>query len=64
MAHTLDPNRIGEVIDAIMESPDVERKLTSWELDEFMPSIQAVFKRDGGLSERRLEVLEQIYLKI
>jgi hypothetical protein len=61
MAHSLDVNRIGEVIEAI-KSSDKYSRLTTWEMD-FMESIEEAFRRDGGLSERRLEILEQIHMR-
>ena len=60
MAHTLDLERLDEVFEAIEAN---DKKLTTWET-EFFESVQEQWKRKGKLSEKQLEVLERIYLKI
>lgn len=62
MPHTLDPNRVLEVIDTIRASDKFDR-LTHWEQD-FLESVEDAYRLFGGLSERRMEILEKIYLKV
>lgn len=61
MPSTIDPKRVLEVIESIRNSDKFD-KLTSWEMD-FLETVEDAYKLYGGLSEKRLEVLEQIHLK-
>lgn len=60
MAHTLDPDRLKDVFEAI--SQNIE-KLSKWEQD-FFESVSDQFDRGKTLSEKQLEVIEKIYLKL
>jgi hypothetical protein len=61
MASTLDTSRLQEVFDSITAaSPG---RLTDWE-EDFVDSIYDVWYQNGSLTERQLEVLEKIYLKV
>ena len=60
MPHSLDPNRVPEVIETI-KSSDKFSRLTPWEMD-FLESVEWQ-SRVGELSERQMEILEQIHLK-
>ena len=61
MSHTLDPKRLQEVFDALEEKED---KLSEWERDTFVPSVKKQWQRNGKLSERQMEILEEAYLKV
>ena len=61
MPHTLDIRRLAEVIDSI-KSHDVS-DFSSWEID-FIESVEGQFKAGRTLSEKQLECLERIYLKV
>lgn len=60
MAHTLDVKRIREVLDVVESETD---KLSAWE-QQFIESASDQYARNGSLSEKQLEVLERIYLKV
>lgn len=60
MPHTLDVKRIREVIESC--ESEIEN-LTKWE-QSFVESISDQYERSGRLSDRQLEILERIYLKI
>jgi hypothetical protein len=61
MAHTLDASKVGEILDAI-EDEHMSR-LSKWETG-FIESQRD--KRDRGyeMSEREMEILEQIWVKM
>jgi len=59
MSHTLQVARLPEVFQSIEENWE---KLTQWE-QNFVESVQDQLERHE-LSERQLEVLEKIYLKV
>lgn len=61
MPSTLDPKQVLEVIDEIRNSVKVGR-LTPWEVD-FLETAEDVYKLYGKLSERQMEILEEIHLK-
>ena len=60
MAHTLDVKRIREVLDVCESETD---KLSPWE-QNFLESVSDQYTRKGSLSDKQLEILERIYLKI
>ena len=60
MPHTLDVKRIREVLDVVEIEMD---KLTSWE-QLFIESVSDQYTRKGSLSDKQLEILERIYLKV
>ena len=43
-----------------LQEPAIRAKLTPWE-ETFLVSVDRAFHQDGGLSQRRQEVLETIY---
>ncbi len=55
---TLDPRRIGEVIDACIDNLDL---LTKWE-QGFIESISEQWERKHSLTELQKEHLESIYV--
>ena len=57
MAHTLDVNRIDEVIEGLLCE-----NLTKWQR-QFVESIAAQKDEGRKLTERQLEVLESIHLQ-
>ena len=61
---SLDLSRLAEVFEAF-HSDDAIRKMTPWEVD-FTQDMERKFKSSGTkyFSERQLEVLEQIYVKV
>lgn len=61
MAHTLDLRRLAEVFEAL--EADDGQHLTAWELDR-LPEWKARWEAGHALSERQLEILEQMYLKV
>lgn len=60
MAHTLDVSKLEEVFEGLMDNND---KLTTWECDR-LDEWFGQWKRGKELTERQLEVLEQMWLKI
>jgi hypothetical protein len=60
MPHTLDPTRLEEVFKSIEENLD---RFTQWE-QRFIESTRDQFDRTGSLSDKQMEVLEKIYLKV
>ena len=58
--HTLDLTKLQQVFDDIEANPG---RLTTWEID-FFESVRDQYKNKGSLSEKQLEVLERIYLKV
>lgn len=60
MGHTIDPKRIGEVLDACESEMG---SLSKWE-QGFIESVSDQYANRGFLSEKQLEILERIYLKI
>ena len=61
MPHTLDVRRLAEIFEAIED--DDYRHMTSWECD-FFDSIRDQWKAGRALSDKQLEILERIYIKI
>lgn len=61
----LDPNRDrGEAIEEMLAScTDHIFKLSDWEQD-FLISVQDQFERNGDLSQKQVDKLEQIYCKL
>lgn len=62
MPSTLDPKRVLEVIEEIRNSPKFNR-LTAWEID-FLETVEDSYRLYGGLSEKRMEILEEIHLRV
>lgn len=60
MAHTLDLKRLEEVFDVVNEHRD---DLSEWETN-FLDSVYDQWERQVQLSEKQLEKLEQIYVKV
>jgi hypothetical protein len=60
MPHSLDVNRLAEVFEGLRENSD---RLTSWECDR-LEEWESLWARGIQLSERQLEVLEQMYVKV
>jgi hypothetical protein len=61
MPHTLDRTRLQEVFDAI--EADEGFHLTSWEID-FFGSVRDQRNSGRPLSDKQLEIIERIYLKV
>ena len=59
MADTLDPSRLGEVIEACTENTD---RLTDWER-QFIESVSDQWDRRHSLSDKQREILERIYVE-
>ena len=59
MSDTLDPERLGEVIEACAENTD---RLTDWEC-QFIESVSYQWDRRHWLSEKQREILERIYVE-
>ena len=59
VSNTLDPKRVGEVIEACVDYLD---RLTDWE-QGFITSIADQWERKCWLSEAQLERLEKIYVE-
>ena len=59
MADTLDPERIGEVIEACSDNTD---RLTDWEV-WFVESVSDQWDRRHWLSDKQKEILERIYVE-
>ena len=59
MSDTLDPNRIGEVIEACADNTG---RLTDWEV-QFVEDISDQWERRHWLSDRQKEILERIYVE-
>ena len=58
--HTLNVNKLGQIFEGLEENAD---KLTPWECDR-LEEWKTLWERDVQLSERQLEVLEQMWLKV
>jgi len=58
--HSLDVSRLGDVFEELEENA---HKLTPWECDR-LEEWKNLWERDVPLSERQLETLEQMYLKV
>ena len=61
MPHTLDLRRLAEVFEAV--EADDGAHLTTWECDRLV-EWKALWERGRTLSDRQLEILEQMYLKV
>jgi hypothetical protein len=59
MPDTLDPDRIGEVLEACEDNAD---RLTSWERN-FLDSVSEQWEGRHWLSERQREILEKLYVE-
>lgn len=57
---SIDPNRVGEVLSSIAANTE---RLTDWERN-FFESVHGQYDTHGGLSEKQMEILERIYLKV
>lgn len=60
MSHTLDENQLEQVFEGLQDNT---HKLTPWECDR-LEEWYAIWKRGGKLSERQLEILEQMWQKV
>lgn len=60
MAHTLDVNKLDVVFQKLRENPE---RLNSWELDR-LEEWEPLWERTGQLSEKQLECLEKMYIKV
>lgn len=60
MTHTLDVNKLEQVFEALKENV---HKLNSWEVDR-LEEWEPIWQRMGKLSEKQLECLEKMYLKV
>lgn len=60
MSHTLDVNRLQEVFDKLKENV---HRLNSWEIDR-LEEWEPLWQRTSKLSEKQLECLERMYLKV
>lgn len=58
--HTLDENRLEEVFTGLSDNTD---KLSTWECDR-LDEWHSMWQRGQKLSERQLEILEQMWCKI
>lgn len=61
MAHTLDVKRLSDVFDELNENI---HKLSHWEATVFLPSVFDQWDNGATLTDKQLEVLEQLYMKI
>jgi hypothetical protein len=59
MSHSLDESKLQQVFDGLREN---SHKLTAWELDR-LEEWEEKWTRGGKLSERQLEILEEMWLK-
>jgi hypothetical protein len=59
VANTLDPERLDEVVSGLLD----DDRLTKWERS-FVESIGEQLDRGNTLSERQLEVLEKIWVRL
>jgi hypothetical protein len=59
MSHTLDPNRLQEIWDAIEENGI---NLTTWEID-WIESVKPRWEKGYKLSDKEMEILERIYIQ-
>jgi hypothetical protein len=60
MPHTLDIKQLEKIFDELEENA---HKLSSWEMDR-LPEWRALWERGRELSEKQLECLEKMYLKV
>jgi predicted DNA binding protein len=60
MSHTLDTDKLKEVFEGLTDKFD---KLTKWEQD-FVESVKEQYENKGELTERQLEFLEKIWMKV
>lgn len=60
MAHTLDTDKLKEVFDGITAKFE---ELTKWEQD-FVESVKEQWEDRGELTDRQLEYLEKIWMKV
>ena len=61
MPHSLDINRLGEIFDAL--EADDGQHLTAWEMER-LPEWKELWDSGRALSDRQLEILEKMYLKV
>lgn len=61
MPHSLDTRRLAEIFEGI-KSHDVSA-FSTWEID-FIESVESQWKAGRSLSEKQLEVLERIWMKV
>jgi hypothetical protein len=62
MAHTLDISKLPQIFEELKENT---HKLNSWECDR-LEEWETIYVRKGvdGLSEKQLECLEKMYVKV
>lgn len=60
MSHTLDTNRLPEIFEKLRENT---HKLNSWECDR-LEEWEPLYERTGKLSEKQLECIEKMYVKV
>lgn len=60
MSHTIDPKRVGEVLQSIADNTE---KLTDWERN-FFESVFGQWDQHHRLSGKQMEILERIYVKV
>lgn len=60
MAHTLDVSKLGMVFEGLEENT---HKLTPWECDR-LEEWKAWWESDHLLTDRQLEILEQMWQKV
>ena len=53
-----------EVESVLSACEDSSERLSSWERDQFLPSIRDQFDRLGRITEKQQEILDQIYQKV
>lgn len=61
MGHTLDVTKLEQVFEGLRNA--VPGKLTAWEMDR-LEEWEALWERGVKLSERQLEILEQMWMKV
>jgi hypothetical protein len=61
MPHSLDVKRLAEVFDALVA--DDGQHLTAWELER-LPEWKNLWESGRRLSDKQLECLEKMYLKV
>jgi hypothetical protein len=60
MSHGLDVTRLDEIFESLEEN---SHKLTAWENDR-VPEWKALHEAGKTLSEKQLECLERMYVKV
>lgn len=60
MAHSLDVTKLEQILDTLLDNA---HKLNAWEVDR-LEEWHPKWKAGGTLSEKQLECLEKMYVKV